>query len=142
MRVMAFELHPRLLAGSYGIGVISSCHVLLKDSALFPWFLIVPKVDHGEEDLHQLPLDRYDQVSRLVREVSEFASQYFRPTKLNVACIGNQVRQMHIHVVARHEGDAAWPGTVWAHSEKKPYSADEAEKIIQAARAYFNLPPQ
>ena len=32
--------------------------------------------------------------------------------KLNIGALGNIVRQLHVHVVAR-EGDAAWPGPVW-----------------------------
>jgi len=36
-----------------------------------------------------------------VRNVSRFVADYFQSEKLNVACIGNQVRQMHIHIVGR-----------------------------------------
>ena len=31
------------------------------------------------------------------------------------------VRQMHVHVVARHEGDETWPGTVWNSGQAIPY---------------------
>ena len=33
--------------------------------------------------------------------------------KLNVAAIGNVVAQLHVHVIARSRGDAAWPKPVW-----------------------------
>jgi diadenosine tetraphosphate (Ap4A) HIT family hydrolase len=69
-----------------------------------------------------------------VRSVSEFVSTHFKPEKLNVACIGNQVRQMHIHIVGRSTGDPAWPGTVWAFDGKASYAEDEIERIRVGAR--------
>lgn len=135
---MAFELNTRLASGSFEIGRIGGCRLLLKDNALFPWFLLVPEVE-GIEDLHELPPARYTEVMAVVRRVSEFVADHFNPEKLNVACIGNQVRQMHIHVVARSTEDPAWPGTVWAHEGKLPYEDDAREEIIDAARDFFDL---
>jgi diadenosine tetraphosphate (Ap4A) HIT family hydrolase len=132
---MSFQLHPRLAAGSHTLGELDGCRVLLKDNACFPWLLVVPEVDEEIEDLHQLNEDRYDQVMSVVRRVSTFVSGHFQPDKLNVACIGNLVRQMHIHVVGRSENDPAWPGTVWASEAKRPYAEDEVNAIRSAARA-------
>jgi diadenosine tetraphosphate (Ap4A) HIT family hydrolase len=111
--------------------------LLLKNHASFPWLLLVPEVDNAVEDLHQLDPQQYESVMLAIREVSEFVSQHFKPEKLNVACIGNQVRQMHIHVVARFADDPAWPGTVWAYEGKKPYVDEEAAAIVSAAKRYF-----
>lgn len=133
---MAFEIHPRLAAGSFNIGRIGSCHLLLKNNALFPWFLVVPEVD-GAEDLHQLSSEQYLEVMLLVRRVSEFVAQFFSPEKLNVASIGNQVSQMHLHIVGRSKGDLAWPGTVWAFDDKRAYMDEDRERICVAARAFF-----
>ncbi len=36
--------------------------------------------------------------------------------KLNIGALGNLVPQLHLHVLARHPGDPAWPGPVWGHS--------------------------
>lgn len=113
--------------------------MLLKDNAAFPWLLIVPEVAAGMEDLHQLEPARYAQVLEVVRRVSVFVSGFFKPEKLNVACIGNQVRQMHVHVVGRSEGDAAWPGTVWASAVKVPWEAGRVEEIVAAARGALAL---
>ncbi len=134
-----FQLHPRLAAGSHFLGSVSGCQVLLKDNAHFPWLVIVPEVGAGEEDLHQLELARYGEVMAVVRAVSVFVSSYFGPDKLNVACLGNQVRQMHLHVVGRREGDVAWPGTVWASRERVAWEAAEVEEIRAAAVAALGL---
>ncbi|MES2438162.1 MAG: HIT domain-containing protein [Verrucomicrobiota bacterium] len=135
---MAFELHPRLAAGGFPIGQICGCHLLLKDNALFPWFILVPEVE-GADDPHQLPAERYHEIMEAQRLVCGFVSAHFTPNKLNTGCIGNQVRQMHLHIIGRSATDPAWPGTVWAHEGKRPYDPAEAEEIIAAARAHLRL---
>jgi len=137
--MIEFNLHPRLADGSHWLGRLGDCQILLKDNASFPWLLIVPEVAHGVEDLHQLEPERYVEVMGVVRELSLFAAGYFKPDKLNVACIGNQVRQMHIHVVGRRESDAAWPGTVWASSVKSPWEPERVGEIREAVRRTLNL---
>lgn len=136
---MSFTLHPRLEAGTHFIGRSARCQVLLKDNASFPWLLVVPEVEEGIEDLHQLPADHFAEVAFLIRQVSDFASSHFQPDKLNVACIGNIVRQMHIHIVGRSEDDPAWPGTVWASDAKSPYSAEEVIEICVKAKLALGL---
>lgn len=136
---MAFTLHPRLAAGGIELGGIAGCRLLLKNNALFPWFLLVPEVEEGIEDLHQLEPARYDEVMSALRAVSLFVADHFKPEKLNVACIGNQVRQMHVHIVGRNSGDPAWPGTVWAYDGKQPYNDEEIERITVAARAALGI---
>ena len=135
---MAFEIHPRLRAGAFEIGQFKGCRLLLKNNAFFPWFLLVPEVEEVE-DLHELPSERYTEVMLATRRVSEFVSDHFKPDKLNVACIGNQVRQMHIHIVGRWPSDAAWPGTVWAFDGKQSYPDPEKEKICSAARLWLGI---
>jgi diadenosine tetraphosphate (Ap4A) HIT family hydrolase len=136
---MAFEIHPRLNAGTFPLGVLDACHILLKNNAAFPWIIIVPEVANAEEDLHQLPPARYQAVMEVIRRVSHFVSDHFHPDKLNVACIGNQVRQMHVHVVGRSPGDPAWPATVWASDAKSAYEPAAIESIRRAARTALGL---
>jgi diadenosine tetraphosphate (Ap4A) HIT family hydrolase len=135
---MAFAIHPRLAAGGFEIGRLGGCRLLLKNNALFPWLLLIPEVE-GIEDLHQLPPGQFEEVMLAMRRVSEFVASHFQPEKLNVACIGNQVRQMHIHIVGRSYDDPAWPGTVWAFDGKKSLSLEESEVITAAAREFLKL---
>jgi diadenosine tetraphosphate (Ap4A) HIT family hydrolase len=136
---VAFEIHPRLAAGGFEIGRLGGCRLLLKNNALFPWFLLVPEVE-GVEELHQLPHGQFEEVMAAMRRVSEFVASHFQPQKLNVACIGNQVRQMHIHVVGRSPGDPAWPGTVWAYEWKESYRPGAIDEIRSAALRFLKLP--
>ena len=135
---MAFEIHPRLAAGGIELGQLGTCRLLLKNNALFPWFILIPEVE-GIEDLHQLEPGHYLEVMLAQRRVSEFLASHFQPEKLNLGCIGNQVRQMHIHIIGRSSDDPAWPGTVWAFDGKQAYRDDEIAKIRAAACAFLDL---
>lgn len=132
-----FVLHPRLEAGGFEIARIHGCRVLLKNEAKFPWFIVVPEVPEGIEEFHQLDGETFRSVTGLIRDLSGFVSGHFSPDKINVGCIGNKVRQMHIHVVARSSGDPAWPGVVWSFEGKTKYDVADAEEIIAAAKRFF-----
>lgn len=134
---MEFVLNERLAKGGFEIARKFGCRVLLKNDSTFPWFILVPEVAEGIEDLHQLDEATFVEVMRGVREVSNFVSAHFQPEKLNVACIGNVVRQMHIHIVGRSTGDPAWPGVVWAYDGKIKYEQADADSIVNAARDFL-----
>jgi diadenosine tetraphosphate (Ap4A) HIT family hydrolase len=132
---MPFVLNPRLAAGSFEFGRIGISRLLLKNNALFPWFILVPEVE--VEDLHQLTLEEYREVTAAIRNVSQFMADHFKPEKLNVACIGNQVRQMHIHLIARWPTDPAWPDPVWGFPEKEPYESAQIDEIRAAVTRWL-----
>lgn len=134
---MNFILNERLAAGGFEVARMHGCRILLKNEANFPWFIIVPEVPQGIQDLHQLDDATFAEVMLAVRKISRFVEAHFRPEKLNVACIGNIVRQMHIHVVGRSTGDPAWPGVVWAFDGKMKYGEEKAERIVGAAREFL-----
>jgi diadenosine tetraphosphate (Ap4A) HIT family hydrolase len=134
---MDFVLNNRLAAGAFEIARLHGCRILLKDEAQFPWFIVVPEVPPEIGDLHHLDEETSAEVMLAVRKISRFTEAHFRPEKLNVACIGNIVRQMHIHVVGRSTGDPAWPGVVWAFAGKRKYGEGEAEAIAGAAREFL-----
>ena len=52
--------------------------------------------------------------------------------KMNIAALGNMVRQLHVHVIARHEGDAAWPGPVWGWVTCWPMTRPRAPHACKA----------
>ena len=112
MTTMAFVLHEKLAADCESLGDLDLCTVLLMRDHRFPWVILVPRID-ALRDFHDLPRERamilFDEIDRLSRIlVDEFNAE-----KINVAALGNQVPQLHVHVIGRYENDAAWPGPVW-----------------------------
>jgi diadenosine tetraphosphate (Ap4A) HIT family hydrolase len=55
-----------------------------------------------------------------------------------VAAIGNIVRQMHIHIVARKTDDICWPGVVWGIKQRQAYEQTALDELSIALRS--NLP--
>jgi len=128
---MSFALDPRLADSGILLGRMGTAQVLLKNNAHFLWLVLVPEVESTVTELHQLPADTYGELCFAIRQLSEWVSETFETHKVNVAAIGNIVRQLHVHIVGRYEGDVAWPGTVWACDEKKAFSDTEVAFIRQ-----------
>ena len=114
-------IRDSLAAGGFDFGPLGKCRILLKDNAVFPWFILVPEVESSITELHELEATDYASVMFTIRQVSEFVEKHFDPDKINVAAIGNIVNQLHIHIVARTTTDPAWPGVVWSCDSKQPY---------------------
>jgi diadenosine tetraphosphate (Ap4A) HIT family hydrolase len=116
----AFALDPRLDADTLLLGHLPLSRVLLMNDARYPWLILVPE----RPDLAELiDLSEADQ-AQLMREIASASSalrSLFNPDKLNVGALGNRVRQLHVHVLARFVSDVAWPGPVWGVGEAQPY---------------------
>ena len=54
--------------------------------------------------------------------------------KINVAALGNVVAQLHVHVIARSRGDAAWPKPVWGAVPARAYDPAAAGALIARVR--------
>ncbi|MBT8146814.1 MAG: HIT family protein [Gammaproteobacteria bacterium] len=97
------------------------------DNALLPWFILVPKTDIIE--LCDLPDEIGVSLSTAIRQLSHHLREQFPVEKLNVAAIGNVVKQLHVHIVGRHHQDYCWPGVVWGRPERKPYDPAQIDRI-------------
>jgi diadenosine tetraphosphate (Ap4A) HIT family hydrolase len=125
-----FVLHPRIESDSLAVADLPLSALRLMRDANYPWLILIPRRP-GLTEIVDLGAD--DRV-RLIAEIA-LASEALRaeaaPEKLNVAAIGNMVRQLHVHVVARRTGDAAWPKPVWGAFPPRPYPPGEAEALAE-----------
>jgi len=128
-----FLLDPQLARDCYVLGDLGSSRLLLLDNALVPWFIVVPRVAVSE--LCDLEAAQQAEVLAQVNAVSRFVQGAFPVDKLNVAAIGNIVRQLHIHVVGRRRDDFCWPGVVWGAPGRETYPAGEVARIRGLAAA-------
>ncbi|MEH6453968.1 MAG: HIT family protein [Psychromonas sp.] len=126
---MTFQLDNRLDNDCFKLAESEHSLWLLLNNSLFPWLVIVPKTQHTE--LYQLSESEQQALTKQSNLLSEFVVQNFDCDKLNVACIGNIVKQMHLHIIARTTNDPCWPGIVWGTSHKEPYQTHQAIKIQQ-----------
>lgn len=120
-------LDPTLARDCHRLGDFHGHCLLLMDNALLPWFILVPKTEIIE--LCDLPEELSSSLNMAVRQLCHHIRGQFPVDKLNVAAIGNVVRQLHVHIVGRHHQDFCWPGVVWGRKEKAPYELDRLERI-------------
>lgn len=128
-----FSLNPRLEGDSFPVIDLGLCTVRLMKDANYPWLLLVPR----KPDLVEIiDLSEADQ-QQLMREIA-LSSQVLRTVtgceKLNVGALGNQVSQLHVHVIARFQKDSAWPGPVWGAVPPTPYEDADADHLIDKLR--------
>lgn len=117
-----FFLNERLSADSLPLCQTDMSLLRVSRDARFPWLILIPKRD-GLAELVDLPPEDETRVMADVRAASLALREATKCDKLNVASLGNMVRQLHIHIVARFEGDAAWPGPIWGVGDAEPLEA-------------------
>ena len=132
-RNAGFELDRRLEADSEPLQWLGLCELRLMNDKRWPWVILVPQ-RRGIFELHDLtPLDQ----AMLTFETNLAAEALKRVTgclKINTAALGNMVRQLHVHVVARNEGDPGWPGPVWGYGPREPYRRSDLHGLIEKIR--------
>mgnify|MGYP001820226774 FL=1 len=116
-----FELHERLAADTSLVCELPLSRCLLMNDARYPWLILVPRIA-GLRDLHEVPAENRQVLFDEIEQTSQALIEHTDAFKINVAALGNQVPQLHIHVIARQQDDAAWPGPVWGVGEAVPYS--------------------
>ena len=126
----SFGLNVRLEGDSYFVADLPLCAVRLMKDANYPWLLLVPRkpdlvevIDLEEEDQQQL-MREIVLTSKVLRKVTDCE-------KLNVGALGNQVSQLHVHIIGRFRDDAAWPGPVWGVVPPEPYEPEKSDTLIE-----------
>jgi len=129
-----FALHDRLSADTTLLTDMPLCRWLLMNDARFPWLILVPRID-GLRELHEVAQQHRTQLFDEIDLASRVLSELSNAHKLNVAALGNQVPQLHIHIIARQLTDVAWPGPVWGVGEAQRYEDVERDALLDNLRA-------
>lgn len=128
-----FEIHPQLDNDSHFVCALDLCQVRLIDDARFPWLLLVPQragmvqvLDLAEADQQAL----WDEI----RHVTAVLNALWQPARVNLGISGIVVPQLHVHLIARFEGDAAWPKPVWNIGASQTHPGDLLRTRLDALR--------
>lgn len=132
----SFQLDSQLEKDCIHLGDLPLCRVLLMNDSQFPWFILVPKVAGVQEAFH---LDEEQQLQLACESsvLSGVLSDLFEADKMNVAALGNIVRQLHVHHIVRYETDAAWPNPVWGRLPAVPYENTQVRDIKAKLESLF-----
>jgi diadenosine tetraphosphate (Ap4A) HIT family hydrolase len=128
-----WSLHPQLQRDTINIGDLPLSRVLIINDANYPWLLLVPR---RRDVVEIIDLDEVEQ-AQLMTEIARAGRALKAVTqcdKLNIASLGNVVPQLHVHIIARRQGDAAWPRPVWGHVPALAYDKAGLEEFVGAVR--------
>jgi diadenosine tetraphosphate (Ap4A) HIT family hydrolase len=122
-RMNLFRLDERLEKDSLEIGALRLCQVRLMNDARWPWLVLVPMMP-GASEMHDLPKQQQRQLAQEMLIAGAALKRATSCEKINTGALGNVVRQLHVHVIARKAGDPNWPGPVWGFGARQPYEGE------------------
>ena len=135
---VSFALDARLAKDTLVVGDLPLSRVLLMNDARWPWLILVPR----REGLVELTdLDAADR-ARLIEETAlaaDFLKAHARAEKINLGALGNIVRQLHVHVVARSPAIPPGPARSGGLAAAVPYDDRQAAALAAAARRALRL---
>lgn len=133
---MKFKIDDRLSRDCIFCAQLQISDLYLMNDKKYPWFVLIPRCDNVF-DITDLDIDRQIIALKEINIVSDFLKKKYNFDKLNVASLGNVVKQLHIHVVARFEDDPTFPEPIWCSNKAAPYQSEESEKLIAEFNDYY-----
>lgn len=130
---MEFTIDAKLASDTLNLGSFPLCEVLLMNDSRFPWIILVPKL-LNLRDFHEIPTEFRDVLFHEIEEASKAIQKLWKVEKMNVAALGNQVSQLHIHVIGRQRTDEAWPNPVWGYGTPIPYGTSEISSVVHSLK--------
>ncbi len=125
-----FQLDPRLNKDCIIVGTFELSLLLLMNDANYPWFILVPQ-KNGVSEIFQLGDEQQQQLIRESSQLSRALATTFNSDKINIAALGNIVKQLHIHHVVRYQDDPSWPAPIWGRHRAHPYTNEEQALVIR-----------
>jgi diadenosine tetraphosphate (Ap4A) HIT family hydrolase len=139
MTPISFALDPRLAADTQWVCDWPLCSVLLMNDQRYQWLVMVPR-RNGASEIFDLKAADQTILWQEISHAAELLKSFSNCNKINVGALGNVVAQLHVHIVARREGDFAGKGPVWGQGAAQPYSSIEAQALIERLRQLLRAP--
>lgn len=133
MSGLDFSLDPRLAVDSCTVAALPLCEVRLMNDARYPWLILVPR-QAGLVEITDLAAAEQTRLWQEVNQAAVALRAVAPCDKLNLGALGNMVRQLHVHLIARCIGDAAWPGPVWGYGAALAYAEADLAARQEALR--------
>ncbi len=102
----------------------------------YPWLILVPRVNQVF-DLIDLNFDDQQKLLFEINICGEFLKSNFVIDKLNIASLGNIVKQLHIHIIGRNKNDITFPSPVWGNANAVKYQENQALELIKKIQNYL-----
>ena len=109
------------------------CRIVLVEDASYVGFCRVILNKHVKEMTDLTEAERVN-IMHITFTVEQVLRDVLKPTKINLASLGNKTPHIHWHVIPRFETDVHFPETIWStevREAKKP-SAEGLKDVLQA----------
>ena len=133
-----WSLDPQLAQDTVPVGHLALSRVLLANDANYPWLILVPRRP-GLVELIDLEKNAQIQLLGEIDAAARALKAITKCDKLNIAALGNQVSQLHVHVIARRHSDKAWPKPIWGAAPATAYNPTVRDGLIGALRRALHL---
>lgn len=134
------SIDERLRNDCHILGSLPSGMLLLNRNASLHWFILVP--ESKLHDVLDLPLNQAQAVFTDCAVISAYMKDELSYPKINFAGLGNQVPQMHLHIIGRHVGDVCWPDPVWSNIHHSSiYTSDKIQALQESLVQTVGLVP-
>ena len=100
--------------------------IMVNDSDLSGFCRVI--WNHHIVEMSDLSYGERDHLMGLVFVVEEAVRHIMRPTKVNLAALGNMTPHIHWHVIPRFTDDAYYPGSIWSTRTRDSVAAILAER--------------
>ncbi len=130
------ELDSQLKRDSFFIANLELSTLLLNNDANYPWLILVPRIEFAY-DLTDLEILNQNILINEINICAKFLKENFVVDKLNIASLGNVVRQLHVHIIARQKIDLTFPKPVWGNAQIKPYQINQAQELIKNIQQFL-----
>ena len=128
-----YALDERLASDSQSLAHLELCDVRLARDSRWPWVILVPRRPDVSE-IYDLSEEDQSLLTKEQVHVAKALKAITGADKINIAAIGNVVRQLHVHVVARFEGDENWPRPIWGHGTPVPHTDETFNQMANKLR--------
>ena len=139
---MAFVLDKRLEGDSYLAVTHKHIQVRLANDTRYFWMILVPAITRDQNstfvsEIHDLPATVAADLWSLSSHIGRWLHAHTKADKINIAALGNVVNQLHLHIVARHRSDPAWPAPIWGHGAMDPLETSERDRRLASLQDWY-----
>ncbi len=139
---MAFALDKRLEGDSHLAVTHKHIQIRLADDARYFWVILVPAITGDQNstfvsEIHDLPAPVAADLWSLSSQISKWLQAIQMRTKSISRHWAMLSANFHLHVVARHRSDPAWPAPIWGHGTMEPLEQTERDRRLTALQLWY-----
>ncbi len=106
---------------------------ITRHESSIPWLKVFTKESYKE--FSEVPFKTKLQILAKLDIIEREMLEFFNPTKINIASFGNELPQVHFHIMARFKDDECFPNPMWGEKLRESRSfVDDMDSFITSLK--------